>query len=142
MAALCDVNVLVALLHARHVHSARAVSWLSTQEETGSVLVCRVVQMGALRVLTNRSWLKEEVLSAEQFWTGWDKLLGDDRFAMLAEPELLEEAWRRVTVRIPKGQAVETDAYLAALALSTSHRVVTLDRGFRRFPDLQIEFLA
>src|SRR5688500_13635584 len=90
MAFLCDVNVLVALLHARHTHSARAIAWLNRQGEPGSVLICRVAQMGALRVLTNPLWLKEDVMSATEFWKGWDVLQGDDRFAMVSEPEELE----------------------------------------------------
>jgi len=52
MGALVDVNVLVALMHARHVHSAPAVNWVAVQEEPGAIAICRASQMGALRILT------------------------------------------------------------------------------------------
>lgn len=56
MAFLADVNFLVALLHARHTASPIANAWLDEQDEPACVAVCRVAQMGALRVLTNPSW--------------------------------------------------------------------------------------
>ena len=49
MAWRIDVDVVVALLQARHVHSARAVRWLGERIEPGSLIICRVAQMGALR---------------------------------------------------------------------------------------------
>jgi toxin-antitoxin system PIN domain toxin len=142
MVSLCDVNVLVALLHERHTHSTRAVAWLDEQNEPESVLICRVAQMGALRVLTNSLWLKEDVMSAAEFWRGWDVLRRDNRFAMVSEPEDLEAAWRRITKPFPKGQTAETDAYFAAFASSTGFRLVTFDRGFRRFSNINVEILA
>ena len=51
MACLVDANLLIALLHARHRHSPRAVQWLDQQEPT-SVSICRLAQMGALWLLT------------------------------------------------------------------------------------------
>jgi len=141
MASLCDVNVLVALLHARHVYSARAVAWLEKQDQQGSVLICRVAQMGALRILTNRQWLKEEVMSAAEFWRGWEVLLSDDRFTLIHEPDTLEMMWRKTTKPFPKGQIAGTDAYFAAFATAIGHRLVTFDRGFRQYSQLDVDLL-
>lgn len=141
-ASLCDVNVLVALLHARHVHSARAVAWLEQQDQRDSVLICRVAQMGALRILTNSQWLKEEVMSAVEFWRGWEVLLSDDRFTFINEPANLEMVWKRITKPFPKGQTAGTDTYFAAFATAINHRLVTFDRGFRRFSHLNVDILA
>ncbi len=141
MAWICDVNVLVALMHARHAHSERAVAWLEGRQSPGSVLVCRIAQMGALRILTNPAWLKEEVLGPAEFWRGWDTLMGDDRFAMIGEPSDFEKVWRKVTAAIPKGRIAETDAYFAALAAAAGHAIVTFDRGFSGFKGIEVELL-
>ncbi len=141
MAALVDINVLVALLHARHRHSSAAVRWLDGQRAAGSILICCVVQMGVLRILTQPSVMKEETLAPAEFWRGWDLMMGDDRFLQAKEPDGFEAAWRGVTAAIRRGQWAETDAYLAVFARAGEWSVVTFDRGFRRFPGLRVEIL-
>jgi uncharacterized protein len=138
MGALVDVNVLVALMHARHVHSARAVHWLARQDEPGVVAVCRVSQMGALRILTNPAAMKDEVKNASEFWDGWDRMIEDDRFALVGEPAGLGTAWRALTVALPRGKTAETDCYLAAFAIAGKHSLVSFDRGLRRFKGLDL----
>ena len=138
MAALVDVNVLVALMHARHVHSARAVRWLAGQDEPGAVAVCRVSQMGALRILTHPAAMKDEVKSASEFWDGWDRMIEDDRFALIGEPAGLETAWRALTAALSRGKTAETDCYLAAFAIAGKHSLVSFDRGLRRFTGLAL----
>lgn len=138
MGVLVDVNVLVALMHARHMHSARAVRWLAGHDEPGAVVVCRVSQMGALRILTHPSAMKDEVKSASEFWDGWQRLMEDDRFALVGEPTGLENAWRALTAALPRGKPAETDCYLAAFAIAGRHSLVSFDRGLRRFPGLNL----
>lgn len=141
MAYLADANVLIALLHARHALSGRAVAWLQSQDEPASILLCRVAQMAALRVLTNPAWLKEDVLPAAAVWDAWDLLLTDDRFAQVREPTHLDEEWRLLTRALPVGRCAETDTWFAAFALAGGHRLVTFDRGFRRFAGLDVEIV-
>jgi uncharacterized protein len=133
MTFLADVNFIIAILHARHAHSARAVSWLEGQQRARSILLCRVVQMGVLRILTNARWLGKEALSTADVWQAWDLLLSDDRFARTQEPGGLEVEWRRLTRNLPPGQSAETDTYLAAFAVAGGHHVLTFDRDFERF---------
>lgn len=140
MAALLDVNMLVALLHGGHPHSEIATRWLETQVETGSVLVCRVTQMGALRILTKPSIMRENVLTPRSFWRGWELAMSDDRLRFEAEPPGLDAVWRTLTESLPEGSSAETDAYLAAFAISGGWTLCTLDRGFRRFPGLTAEY--
>ncbi len=90
MVFLADVNFLIALLHARHAHSPKAVAWLDQRDQSSSIALCRVAQMGVLRILTNPFWLKEEVLTAAAVWDGWDLLLSDRRFVQVSEPARLE----------------------------------------------------
>ena len=142
MGALVDVNVLVALLHARHAHSGLAVAWLESQDEARAIAICRVSQMGALRILTHPSVMKDDVKTAAEFWRGWTKLIGDDRFSQVDEPPELEHAWRTVTAPFHRGRVAETDAYLAAFAIAGKHRIVSFDRGMNRFAGVDAEILV
>jgi uncharacterized protein len=139
---LADVNFLVAILHARHVFSRRAVSWVDKQEEPGSILFCRVVQMGALRLLTDSRWLKTDVQPAAAVWGAWDQLLLDRRFARVEEPPRIEAEWRRLTRALASGRCADTDAYLAAFARVGGYRLLTFDRGFEQFEGLDVEILS
>lgn len=141
MASLIDVNVLIALLHARHTKSVQAVNWLERQDERESVLICRIVQMGALRILTNPKVMKKDAMSAGVFWRGWDTVLQDERFALVKEPESFETVWRELTGKLPAGTSAETDAYLAAFSLAGDWKLATFDQGFARFPNIAIELL-
>ena len=118
MASLLDVNILVALMHARHPHSARVIHWLGRQETPGVLVCCRVAQMGALRILTRPAAMGEDVLSAAQFWRGWSQLMHDERFAHVDEPKDFETTWRNLTLPFEKGRCAETDTYFAAMALA------------------------
>jgi uncharacterized protein len=142
MAALVDVNVLIAVLHARHRHSEAAVRWANAQESEASILVCRLAQMGALRLLTQSALMKEDVLTAASFWKGWDRLMEDSRFSFAEEPEDFEATWREVTRQIPRGRCVETDAYFASLARAGGWRLATFDRGLARFKGVELEVLS
>lgn len=142
MAYLADVNVLIALLHARHAKSEQAIGWLDLQVDPASILVCRVAQMGVLRILTNATWMKEDCLSAAAIWGGLDLLFQDERFAQAEEPLGLEVEWKQLTRDFPLGRCVETDTYFAAFALTGGHRLVTFDRGFRRYEKLDLELLS
>lgn len=141
MAYLADVNVLVALLHARHIASSSANAWLDRQEEPRSIALCRVAQMGTLRLLTNPAWLAGDVLTARQVWDGWDLMCSDGRFYEAPEPAGIEDAWRALTSPLPLGQQADTDAYLAAFAIAGGYRFVTFDLGFRKFEDLHATIL-
>lgn len=142
MAFLADVNFLVALLHAGHAHAPTALSWLERHDGRRSILICRVAQMGMLRVLTNPRWLKADVQPAGRVWEAWDGLLDDDRFARVEEPAQLEATWRELTGGFPLGRCAETDTYLAAFARAGGHRLLTFDRGFGEFPGLEVELLS
>lgn len=141
MGFLADVNLLFALLYAGHSHTSQAIGWLERLGEADRVLLCRVVQMGVLRLLTNPPVMGDEVLTPRQAWSLWDRLGTDPRFAGIDEPPRLESTWRRIDVAARQGGRIETDSYLAAFALSGGFRLVTFDRGFRRYPELDVLIL-
>lgn len=141
MGFLLDVNVLVAMMHARHPHSAKTIEWLAGQDAPSALLCCRVAQMGALRILTRPAAMGEDVLNAAEFWRGWSQLMQDERFAFAAEPEGLAAAWLKLTLPFEKGRCAETDAYFAARALAGGWALVTLDQGMKRFKDVRVTVL-
>lgn len=138
---LLDVNVLFALLHPGHLHSRIAQDWLDRQLEPSSILICRVVQMGALRLLTMPSVMREDVKSSREFWAGWEEVMRDERFEFVEEPLSFEVVWKSICVQLPRGSTGNTDTYLAAFTQSGGHTLVTFDSGFRRFQRLSVELL-
>lgn len=125
MAALLDVNVLIALLDAGHVHHAIATQWLSEHLDDGWAS-CPLTQNGCIRILSQTSYpnhapapdvaarLAEAAQHpAHQFWP--------DAVSLLS-PGLM--AWSRLLT----GRHI-TDAYLLALAVQNRGTFVTLDQG-------------
>ncbi len=139
---LLDVNTLVALLYSEHAHAPAALAWLSRQDAPGSIGICRVVEMGALRLMTRSAVMGANVLGAAEFRRGWDIALGDDRLVRLAESDGLTARWRQICSAIPGGTVADTDAYLAAFAIAGDLTLVTFDQGFARFAGLRVETLS
>lgn len=124
MRALLDVNVLIALLDAGHIHHEMAMSWLEDEIGHGWAS-CPITQNGCVRVMSQPSYpatlpasqvaerLAEASASADHaFWPADVNLLGDGAVE-----------WRRML-----GHRQVTDAYLLALAVRHGGRLVTLDR--------------
>lgn len=142
MAYLLDVNMLVALMNPNHTHSAKAAAWVNSQLDADSLLICRVSQMGALRILTNSTVMKLDVQTPAAFWVSWARLMSDIRFKMIQEPAGFEVVWQDVSCRLPPGQRADTDVYFAALAEAGNWRMATFDKGFKRFTTLNLEILS
>lgn len=139
---LCDVNVLVALVHDAHEHSRAANRWLDGVRRRSSIFVCRVGQLGFLRLLTSARIFDKYALAPHEAWAVYDEMVRDDRFAEIEEPEELKTKWRELCADLQPGSVAGTDVYLAAFALAADLELVTLDRGFRRFQGLQVRLLS
>ncbi|MCK6682583.1 MAG: PIN domain-containing protein [Thermoanaerobaculia bacterium] len=139
---LCDVNLLLALAHERHAHARRAVSWFDSLIGTpGSAVICRVAQMGLLRLLTNAAVMKEDTIPPGEAWLVIDEFFADDRFRLAPEPPEIEALFRQINSGPAWDGVPWTDAYLAAFAMAGGLRMVTFDRDFFRFPGLDLELL-
>ena len=125
MIALLDVNVLIALLDADHIHHRAATSWLSKHLNAGWAS-CPLTQNGCIRILSQPAYPNHapaaEVAGrlaeaarhpAHRFWPD---------SASLLSPGLME--WTRLL----SGRQI-TDAYLLALAVKNKGTFVTLDHG-------------
>ncbi len=142
MAALCDVNVLLALVTDRHALHGVAVRWAETLS-AGEAVVCRVAQMGLLRLLNNPAVMQEEAMDAAGCWSLWRRLLGDERFRFESdEPPGVDTAFEQFTSGRTFSPRLWTDAYLAAYANAARLTLVSFDRAFREFPGLASEILG
>lgn len=125
MRGLLDVNVLVALLDAGHLHHRLATDWLAANARLGWAS-CPLTQNGCLRILSLPAYLNPQPPSqiaerlaratmdrSHAFWP--------DSLSLL-EPERLR--WDRVL-----SARHITDVYLLALAVEYKARLVTLDRS-------------
>ena len=125
MVALFDVNVLVALLDAGHMHHTAATQYLSQHLQDGWAS-CPLTQNGCIRILSqadypNRAPAAEVATrlaeatehTAHRFWP--------DAFSLLT-PGFIN--WKRLL----SGRHL-TDTYLLALAVKNNGLFVTLDKG-------------
>lgn len=125
MRALLDVNVLIALLDAHHVHHRRATEWMEENAASGWAS-CPLTQNGCIRIMSQPRYpnpvpagavaerLQEAAaLPLHQFW--------EDDISLLT-PGMID--WHHIL-----GSRQVTDAYLLALAVKHQGRLVTLDKG-------------
>lgn len=133
---LPDVNVLLAAAWGRHPHHAPAGQWLNGVEE--QVMLCRVTQMGLLRLLTLRTVMREDVITRAGAWRLLDLLRRDERVGWLEEPASTDAVWRALSAREDFSSKLWTDDYLAALAQAGGLTLVTLDRALaERHPSVE-----
>jgi toxin-antitoxin system PIN domain toxin len=138
---LVDVNVFLALLVIQHEHHKLARKWFDGLAADEASL-CRIVQLALVRLLGNRSIMQVHAMSASAAWRLIETLLEDERVNFMPEPSGVDSVLPTLlNYEIPTGKLV-TDAYLAAFAISASRRSVTLDRGFRQFPGLDVDLLV
>lgn len=125
MRALLDVNVLVALLDAGHLHHRVATDWLAEHQRMGWAS-CPLTQNGCLRILSLPSYPNPQPTaqvaerlaqaaagSGHEFWPDALSLLETGRIR-----------WDRVLT-----SRQVTDTYLLALATANRGCLVTFDRG-------------
>jgi hypothetical protein len=142
MPALLDINVLLPLIYGAHVHHAAAASWLNNIQADGELILCRISQLGLLRLLNNSVVMGPDVQNGMEAWRTWDALLADDRFRFADEPEGFETQFRILSGTFVHQPRRWQDASLAAFALAADLELVTFDNGFRSFPGLRRCILA
>lgn len=124
MRALFDVNVLIALMDAGHIHHGVAMTWLEREIGHGWAS-CPITQNGCIRIMSQPAYpghlpaaqvaarLSEAAFGPEhEFWADSVNLLGDGIFD-----------WSCVL-----GHRQVTDVYLLSLAVGNGGRFVTFDK--------------
>ena len=142
MAALPDINVLVALSYGAHVHHVTALTWLERVQGDGDVILCRLSQLGLLRMLNNPVVMGADVQSGSEAWKTWDALLADQRFRFDDEAEGFEIHFRGMSGSFAHQPKRWQNAYLAAFALAADAELVTFDSNFRSFAGLRHRVLV
>lgn len=138
---LVDVGVWLAALWGRHVHHRVAARWIDRQSD--DLLLCRVTQLGLLRLTSNRAVMGAEVLTRDRAWRLIDQLRSDSRIVWAEEPAELELAFRTLSSRRDHSHKVWTDDYLAAFALASGAALATLDSQLpHRYPSVRVELVA
>lgn len=123
MRALLDVNVLIALLDAGHLHHRLATEWLSKNLEYGWAS-CPITQNGCLRILSQPAYpgnqpVAEVARRLTEATNHPSHVFWPDSHSLLDGAGLV---WSRVT-----GHRQVTDLYLLSLAVQQSGRFVTFD---------------
>ena len=142
MAYLCDINVLLALCVGQHQHHSLTHHWVKKTNDAGTLIVCRVAQLGFLRLLNNPTVMGSQVCSGKSAWHIYDMLLEDERFAYRSEPAGLEAALRRISSPFGISSKAWQDAYLAAFATASGLVVASLDSGFSSYPNVPSEHIS
>jgi toxin-antitoxin system PIN domain toxin len=127
VAALLDVNVLVAVLVPEHGHHDAALAWFAAHASNGWA-TCAVTELGVVRVcaqLPGGPWLPERTTDhllilasawrAHEFWTD------------ASSPAMMAE------VRECQTAKQVTDRYLLGLARRNGGAVVTFDGGLKTY---------
>lgn len=124
MRALLDVNVLIALLDASHVHHALAAQWFSAEIRHGWAS-CPITQLGCIRIMSQPAYPNSQPTAqvaarlAEATRSRHHEFWG-------ADLDALQSAAPRWTAVLSSRHV--TDVYLLSLAVARSARFVTFDR--------------
>ena len=138
---LLDIGVWLAAIWSGHIHHPPVVEWFD--ERTDDLQLCRVTQMGLLRLLSNPAVMGTDAVTRARAWRIIDQLRADDRVRWAGEPIQLEQTWRAISARDDNSHKLWTDDYLAAFAQTAGMTLVTLDKSFeRRYPSIAVVTLS
>jgi toxin-antitoxin system PIN domain toxin len=138
---LLDIGVWLAAIWSGHIHHRPVAEWFD--ERTDDLQLCRVTQMGLLRLLSNPAVMGSDVVTRARAWRIIDQLRADDRVRWVGEPVQLEQTWRAISARDDSSHKLWTDDYLAAFAQTAGLTLVTLDKSFeRRYPSIAVATLS
>lgn len=125
MRALLDVNVLVALLDAGHLHHRSAMAWLAAHGRAGWAS-CPLTQNGCLRILSLPAYPNPQPTArvAQRL----AQAVSDRSHAFWSDDLSLLDGGRVRWDRVLSARWL-TDLYLLALAVANDGALVTFDRG-------------
>ena len=125
MRSLLDVNVLVALLDAAHLHHRVATDWLAAHIGQGWAS-CPLTQNGCMRILSLPTYPNAQSPAAVAGRLG--QATGNRSHQFWPDSVSLLERGRLSWDRVLSSRQI-TDVYLLSLAVANGGRLVTLDHG-------------
>ena len=135
---LPDVNVWLALTNPDHAFHARAVQYWNEEMHVGGIAFCRITMLGFLRLMTNAKAMADKPFGHQEAWEIYGTYRGLPEVRFLIEAPDIET--RFTTLDFP--QRMWTDAYLAAFVLTAGCRIVSFDRDFSRFNEVELLLLV
>lgn len=124
-----DVNVWLALAHEIHPHHTTADRWEQALSSDAVLCFCRFTQLGLLRLLTNPSAMRDDVLTQTEAWGVFDAFTEISGAKLIEEPHGIDPLFRRLTDRDEVSTKQFADAYLAAFAETAGLTLVTFDQA-------------
>jgi uncharacterized protein len=124
MTYLLDVNVLLAMNYAKHVHHSRAETWLDdlqTSNSSVNLATCSITELGFVRIACGKAGFAENVRVAQEDL----KRLKSEKVFIFLDDTLGANS---LPTWVERSKHV-TDGHLLALAAVHHGRLVTLDRG-------------
>ena len=138
---LPDVNLWLALAFQSHAHHLEAKAWFDAVPDD-NCLFCRMTQQGFLRLATNPKAFGKEAVAMTEAWDLYDAFNADPRIGYVDEVAGIEPLWRSHTQGQLFSPKVWNDAYLAAFAQAASLELVTFDKGFAQFQNVDCTILS
>ncbi len=138
---LSDANPWIAMAVEIHPHHDAARRWMDRLGHRDQVVFNRATQTSFLRLLTQPIAPSYVPVSESRAWKLYERLLADDRVLWMPEPKGIEPLWRELSESSRPAPKLWMDAYLAAFAISGDCRLVTFDRGFRKFQAKGLDLL-
>ncbi len=134
-----DVNTWLALAWDGHVHHPGASAWFDGIPETSKVIFSRYTQLGLLRLVTNGQVMGDSIVSLEDAFALYDRLLEDPRIDISPEPKSVDQLMRNASRPFARQTATKAigDLYLIAFAVATEATMVTFDKAMARALRLQ-----
>lgn len=127
-----DLNVWVALTHARHVHHEVASDWLADLDADIRLVFCRFTQLGFFRLMTAAAIMGEDTMTQAEAWSIYDRWLAKDHVLFVDEPAGLDVRFRALSRSKHASPQAWGDGYLAAFAEVSQFSLVTFDRGLAK----------
>ena len=133
MKCIVDASVLLPLLCEGHPRGRAAYTWFDSRGP-GSVGWSLAVRVSVLRLLSNERIMGSSVLLPEEALGAWAALARDERMVEVSQvPPTLELYLKSNVAGRRPSPKLWIDAWLAALAESLGHEMVTCDSEFTRF---------
>lgn len=134
--ALFDTSIWIALAFGNHPHHAAARAVFEEADAINPAVFCRATQQSFLRQLSSprlQAIYGAITITNAAASQKWEELAAMAQVKFAEEPEGLDSLWRQLAMRNTASPKVWMDAYLAAFAICSGLRLVTLDGDFSTY---------
>jgi uncharacterized protein len=108
-------NILLALADAKHKRHRKVSSWFNELPIGSHMLICRVAQLGLIRLITSNVVMQGEALTMREAWAFYGELLQVPSIYFVDEPGRIQAHWFKSCLAFEQATKRVTDAYLAVL---------------------------